>query len=173
MSRYLFGSQLLRLNYPRDGDWLSFADVKTKDMTDLQRKQGVRSIPFNRTIIDHFIQGKTQPNDEYKAVHLFQLSNGFREDENYPFSDFNILEHKSLWIDQLKGYMNLPETEERALKGDILPKTFYHILYQYHMIVENVHYISDEAKADVQKIHDLEMPSSYFYELREKILNLY
>ena len=172
MSKYLFGSQLLKLNYPRDGDWLSFADIETKDMTDLQRKQGVRSIPFNRTVINHFIEGKTQPNDEYKAVHLFQLSNGFREDENYPFNGFNILEHKAVWIAQLKGYINLPQTEEKALRDEVLPKTFYHILYQYDMIVENVHFISDEAKADVQKIHDLEMPSSYFYELREKINTL-
>ena len=40
------------------------------------------------------------------------------------------------------------------------------------MIMENAHWISNEAKANVQKIHDLEMPSSYFYELRDLINNL-
>jgi hypothetical protein len=55
---------------------------------------------------------------------------------------------------------------------DILPKWFYHLAYQYNMIIEDTHWISDEAKVDVQKIHDFEMPSSYFYELREKINNL-
>jgi hypothetical protein len=40
------------------------------------------------------------------------------------------------------------------------------------MIKENTHQISDEAKINVQKIHDLEMPSSYFYELRELINSL-
>ena len=172
MSKYLFGSQLLKLNYPRDGDWLSFTDAKPKDLTDTQRKQGFRSMPFNRIVINHFIEGKTSPDDEYKSVHLFELSNGFHNEDDYPFKDFNILEHKEVWIKQLKGYMNLPETEERALKDEMLYKTFYHILYQYNMILENTHFISEEAKVDVQKIHDYEMPSSYFYELRDMINRL-
>jgi hypothetical protein len=40
------------------------------------------------------------------------------------------------------------------------------------MIKENTHQISDEAKINVQKIHDLEMPSSYFYELKDLINSL-
>lgn len=172
MSKYLFGSQLLKLKYARDGDWLSFADVKPKDLTDTQRKQGFRSIPFNRTVINHFIEGKGQVDDEYKSVHLFELSNGFHDEDDYPFKDFNILEHKEVWIKQLKGYINLPKTEQFALKGELLHKTFYNIVYQYQMIVENTHFISEEAKVDVQKIHDYEIPSSYFYELRDKINSL-
>jgi hypothetical protein len=103
---------------------------------------------------------------------IYQISVGFHDDENYPFKDFNILEHKEVWIKWLKAYMNDKDTEEWALKNDILPKQFYHILYQYNMIKENVHFISDEAKVDVQKIHDLEMPKEYFYELRDKIDSL-
>mgnify|MGYP006988383097 CR=1 FL=1 len=68
--------------------------------------------------------------------------------------------------------MNAEKTEEWAFKTNILPKQFYHILYQYYMIIENTHWISDSAKVDVQKIHDLEMPSSYFYELRDLINSL-
>ena len=170
MSKYIFGSQMLKLDYARDGDWLSFVD--SKDITDTQRKQGIRSFPFHQNIINFFIEGRNQDDDFYKSCFLYQLSGGFRDDENYPFKDFNILDHKEVWIKQLKGYMNLPKTEEKALKGDILPKTFYHILYQYYMITENVHFISEEAKVDVQKIHDFEMPSSYFYELRDKINSL-
>ena len=40
------------------------------------------------------------------------------------------------------------------------------------MIKENTHWISEEAKAEVQKIHDLEVSSSYFYELRDLINSL-
>jgi hypothetical protein len=54
----------------------------------------------------------------------------------------------------------------------MLPKQFYQLLYQYYMIKENTHWISEEAKAEVQKIHDLEMPSSYFEELRALINSL-
>jgi hypothetical protein len=170
LNKYLFGSQLLKLKYCRDGDWVSFTE---NPPAEADRKRGVRSIPFHKVLINHFINGKNQPNDPYKALHLYQMSNGFREgDENYPFKDFNILEHKAIWIEQLKGYMNSPETEEKALKEDVLPKNFYHIVYQYQMILENTHFISEEAKADVQKIHDFEMPSAYFYELRDKINSL-
>jgi hypothetical protein len=103
---------------------------------------------------------------------MYQISVGFHDDENYPFKEFNILEHKEVWIKWLKAYMNAEDTETWATTKDVLPKQFYHILYQYYMITENVHFISDEAKVDVQKIHDLEMPSSYFYELRDKINSL-
>jgi hypothetical protein len=40
------------------------------------------------------------------------------------------------------------------------------------MISRNTHWISGLEKAVVQKIHDLEMPSSYFYELKELINTL-
>jgi hypothetical protein len=110
--------------------------------------------------------------DIFKALFLFQLSAPFINDTDYPFNDFNIMEHKEVWVKWLKAYMNDETTEQRANKTDILPKTFYHILYQYNMITENVHFISDEAKVDVQKIHDLEMPSSYFYKLRDLINSL-
>lgn len=172
MSKYLFGSQLLQLKYPRDGDWLSFVEKHPKDLTDSQKRQGVRSIPFNRIVIQHFIQGKTSPQDEYKSVHLFELSCGFHHEADYPFKDFNILEYKEVWVDQLKAYINLRETEERATKSELLHKTFYNVLYQYCMIIENTHWISDKARIDVQRIHDLEMPSSYFYTLRDLINTL-
>ena len=40
------------------------------------------------------------------------------------------------------------------------------------MITEGVHFISEAAMVDVQKIHDLEMPSSYFYTIRDLINGL-
>lgn len=168
MGKYLFGSHLLKLKCCRDEDWLTFVDKPPKEL-----ERGERSIRFNNIIISHFIEGNNRPEDVHKSYIMYQLSKGFFEgDENYPFKHFNILEHKEVWINQLKGWINLPETEERALSKDFLPKQFYHILYQYYMITENVHFISEEAKVDVQKIHDFEMPTSYFYELRDMINSL-
>ena len=123
-------------------------------------------------MITRFIEGKNNADDGFKALYLYQLSAPFIEDANYPFNHFNILDHKNVWIDQLKGYINLEKTEQFAVKSEVLPKHFYHLLYQYYMLTEDVHFISAEAKAEVQKIHDLEVPSSYFYELRERINNL-
>lgn len=167
-SKYLFGSKMLKLDNARDEDWISFLDCKGKDITEI----GYRSIPCYHTILKHFIEGRNIKTDYYKAVALYQLSAGFNEDAEYPFNHFNILEHKEVWKKWLKAYINSDNNEAWAIKTDILPKQFYHLLYQYNMIVEDTHWISDEAKINVQKIHDLLMPSSYFYELRDLINNL-
>lgn len=164
--KYLFGSKMLKLENNRDEDWLVFTDQKI----DIENKSG--SISFQKRILDHFIAGKNIKADPYKAGYLYQLSRGFDRDENYIFYDFNILDHKTVWIKWLKAFINSKQTEASALKTTILPKYFYHILYQYYMIKEDTHWISAEAKAEVQKIHDLEMPSSYFEELRALINSL-
>lgn len=164
----ILGSKMLQIKNPRDVDEITFVDKPSWQV----RERGTRSIPFMKIIIDSFVKGKNKPSDHFKSMYIYQQSAEFFDDENYPFGDFNILEHKDVWIEQLRGYMNLASTEEMAMKEDILPKNFYHILYQYNMIVENVHLISDEARVNVQRIHDLEMPSSYFYELRELINKL-
>lgn len=168
MNKYLFGSKMLKIDNARDEDWISFVDTKGKDIKEI----GYRSIPCYRIILKHFTEGRNIKPDYYKAVALYQLSAGFTEDVEYPFSDFNILEHKEVWKQWLKAYINSEKNEAWAIKTDILPKQFYHLLYQYNMIVEDAHWISDEAKVNVQKIHDLLMPSSYFYELRDMINSL-
>ena len=166
--KYLFGSKMLQLNNARDEDWLAFVNQRGATIKD----KNSRSIPFYKTIIKHFTMGSNVSADSFKASFLFQLSAPFINDENYPFNDFNILEHKEVWKQWLKAYMNDETTEQWANKTDILPKQFYHILYQYNMIIENVHFISNEAKVNVQKIHDLEMPSSYFTELKHLVNSL-
>lgn len=166
--RYLFGSKLLGLDNCRDEDWLTFVDDYRGD----DRKAGERSLKFYKKIVERFTEGKSRDEDFFKSCYLYQTSCGFFDDEAYPFNDFNIFEHRKVWIRQLKGFMSLDTTESEALKGEMLPKHFYHILYQYYMIIENTHRISDEAKANVQKIHDLEMPSSYFCELRDLVNTL-
>ena len=166
--KYLFGSKMLRLCNCRDEDWLTFVDKRGAEI----KSSCERSIPFYKKRLERFMMGKNKPEETYKAVHLYQLSAPFIEDENYPFNFFNILEHKKVWIEQLKGYINLPKTEEWGTRYETLPKQFYHLLYQYYMITEGVHFISEAAMVDVQKIHDLEMPSSYFYTIRDLINGL-
>ena len=166
--KYVLGSALLHLNNSRDVDEITFIDKPSWEV----REQGCRSIPFIKKLIKSFIEGKNKPTDHFKSLSIYQQSAPFFEDKSYPFNDFNILDHKAVWIDQLKRYANDSSVEEKAIAGEVLPKNFYHLLYQYYMIVENTHWISNEAKVNVQKIHDLEMPSSYFYELRDLINSL-
>lgn len=166
--KYLFGSKMLRLCNCRDEDWLTFVDKRGAEI----KTSSERGIPFYTKMLERFMLGKNKADDVFKALYLYQLSAPFIEDDNYPFNFFNILEHKNAWIEQLKGYINLEKTESQATRDDILPKKFYHLLYQYHMINNNVHFISEAAMVDVQKIHDLEMPASYFYEIRNLINGL-
>ncbi len=166
--KYLFGSKMLKMSNPRDEDMLTFVNSRGSEITE----QGHRSISLFRNVITYFIQGTNVKSDDYTALHLYQLSAPFHDDVDYPFNDFNITEHKEVWIKYLKAYMNDEAVEQKAIAKEILPKTFYHILYQYNMILEGTVWISDAARVNVQKIHDLEMPSSYFYELRDLINSL-
>lgn len=166
--KYLFGSKMLRLNNCRDEDWVTFTDTPNGTPS----PPNFHRITFEKFRIKTFVEGRNSPSDSGKAWVLYQLSREFQNDADYPFNDFSILEHKPVWIEHLKNYMNLDSTEQNAIKRDILPKKFYHLLYQYNMIIEDTVWISDEARVNVQKIHDLEMPSSYFYELRDLINGL-
>lgn len=168
--KYLFGSKMLKLDNPRDEDWIAFVDTPRNEPLDKDEHQ--HRINFEMRRIRSFIQGQNEPTDSYKALIFYQLSSGFQEDPDYIFGFFDILKHKKVWADHLKNYMSLESTEKFAHTYENLHKKFYHILYQYYMITEDTHFISDEAKAKVQKIHDLEMPNSYFYELRELINSL-
>ncbi len=167
-NKYLFGSKMLKIDTARDEDWIIFVNKRGADI----KEKNHRSIPFYNRMIARFAEGKNNADNGFKALYLYQLSYPFIDDTAYPFKHFNIFEHKQVWIAQLKGYINLEKTEQLATKEELLPKQFYHLLYQYYMITENTHFISDEAKANVQKIHDLEMPSNYFYELRDLINGL-
>lgn len=158
---------MLKLNN-RDEDLVTFVDECSKDAT----AKKCQSIPFYKRIKECFIKGEYINKNPYYALFMYQISVGFHDDADYPFKEFNILEHKEVWIKWLKAYMNAEDTETWATTKDVLPKQFYHILYQYYMITENVHFISEEAKVDVQKIHDFEMPKEYFYTLKDIINSL-
>lgn len=168
MSKFLLGSAMLGLKNNRDEDWVEFVDKMGKEIN----IQGQRSIPYNQFSIKYFISGEHLKANEYNAIYLYQLSNGFMHGEDYPFESFNILDHKEIWVKWLQHYLNSDKIEQMAIKKDVLPKHFYHILYQYYMIKENMHWISEESKEEVQKIHDLDIPSTYFYTLKELINSL-
>lgn len=165
--KVLFGSRMLKLNNCRDEDWYIFSDRMGKEL----RSSEYKSISTYTRMLKSFTEGKNNSVNVFKALTIYQHSAPFF-DESYPLKHFNIMEHKRVWIEQLKGFVNLESTEKWSQTAETLPKQFYHLLYQYYMITENAHWISDEAKAEVQKIHDLEMPSSYFYELRNLINSL-
>ena len=161
LCKILFGSKMLKLDNPRDEDWIMFTDK-------VERQEGLHRICFENKVIQSFIDGRNEPTDYFKVICLYQRCGAFHSEENYPFKHFDILQHKKVWIKQLQGYMSTIQPEEK----EILDKYYYHILYQYYMIVENTYWISEAAKEQVQKIHDYQMPSEFFYQLRDMINNL-
>ena len=153
-SAFLVGSTMLRLSHPRDEDYIS------------QHK-----IVFLQQIMEEYTQGRNHQKDSYKALFIYQLSCGFHCDIDYPFKSFNIFDHRDIWISHLQAYMRTLRIQHISAQK-ILPKEYYHLLYQYYMIVENAHYISAESLAEVQKIHDLEVPGFEIYRIQELINSL-
>ena len=93
--KFLFGSKMLKLQNNRDEDWIQFVDKMGKEIVNSEE----RSIPFYKTTIQHFVIGERFMKDHlYNAGHLYQLSSGFDHGEDYPFNNFNILQHKSIWL---------------------------------------------------------------------------
>ena len=166
--KYLFGSKLLRLKNCRDEDWVTFSELRPRKAMEIK----CRSIPAQTFLINDFIKGDVRHPDVFKANYIFEMSVGFHDEDDYPFKSFNILEHRDAWIKNLKALINSEEFEREMTLGETLRKPCYKMLYQYYMISENEHFISDKARVNVQKIHDYEMPSSFFYELRELINSL-
>ena len=165
---YLVGSKMLGLQNCHDEDWLTFIDEKSS----IARESGCHSISFYKNIIRQFKEGQIIHFDYFKALFIYQLSSGFFDDEGYIFKDFNILEHQVVWKKWLKAYVNSEAISNRILKDSRIQKWCYHLLYQYYMIKENTHRLSEEAMSEVQKIHDLERPSSSFEELKALINSL-
>jgi hypothetical protein len=110
MSKYLFGSKMLGLSNNRDEDWLTFIEDNTK----VAREKSCKSIPFYKAVISNFIRGTHVRQDPYNALYLYQLSTEFREEADYPFGYFNILNHKEVWKEWLKAYINAENIEQKA-----------------------------------------------------------
>ena len=163
MRKYLVGSKMLKLDNCRDTDYMYI-----KEENEVSDEKG-RTVRFQNFIIESFIRTKDIKSDPCKSWLLYQVTTGFHEEDDYPFK-FDIRDYKDQWIKHLQAYLNDADVERRYTeRGEILPKEMYHFEYQYHMILENKLWLDGEAKDVVQKIHDLEMPVSYFYELRDKI----
>lgn len=159
MSKYLIGSKLLLLDNCRDEDWITLSE-------------GSKKLRIHEKMIENFMKGKNYPGDSYKGRVLYQLSNGFYADSaEAPFPHFNILEHKENWIQCIKSRFAFYDIDTIA-QLEILPKYFYHFIYQYYMIKENTHYISEEGKSIVQKVHDLEKPGYFIYIINDMIKEL-
>ena len=155
----LVGSKLLDLNNPSDTDILVIAD------------RGLNSTfrTYNGRLLN-FAHHPRYSQDLFVGQYIYQYSQGFHPDEEYPFKWFNIFDHKERWLASLKNSL---DKQMLSLNLDeALPKHFYHYLYQYYMIVENTHRISAEALAEVQKIHDLQVKGDYVYHLKELIDSL-
>lgn len=165
-TKIIIGSACLKLEKQRDLDFLTIDTSIQKPI--LGKVLTKKQVDW---CIKSYLNNSTTGFNPFSVCVLYMLSNGFHEETNYPFKYFNILAHSEIQRLQLQQYMNSYDTE-RLKQQAILPKQFYHILYQYYMIIENTHWISEEAKAQVQKIHDYEVPAEYFYELRDLINSL-
>lgn len=163
----LIGSKCLKIPNARDVDTLTVNLISTRSNPGeyIAKKHLDENISM-------FCKCTADTYNPFSACVLYMLSNGFHESElNYPFRYFNLLNHPDAILHSIQTYLNNYNVVELE-KNSYLPKQFYHIVYQYYMILENTHWISDEGREIVQKIHDFQMPASYFYELKDLVNNL-
>lgn len=167
MDKYLIGSCFLQLDNCRDEDYLYFGEQKRSVALNLNESYMPKN--FFKWYIEIFKNGNTQASDSFVIFTLYQFSQGWRKD--FPIA-FEIFDFQKQWVDALKKYINLPETEELVKQETFLLKKMYHIVYQYYMIKEQKYLISEEGKKVVQQIHDLTMPAEYFFEIKKLINSL-
>ena len=169
INQFLFGSRLLKLDNCRDYDYVHF------DTDEVVRIEGEHHINHNsyhvESVFRNIRDSKTKllSNNFIIINYFYQFSKCFHPEPDYPLQ-CDIRNIKEGWITLLKRHINDSEAEKRYTENtDILRKNFYHIAYQYFMIVDNAIYLEGEHKQIVQKIHDKEMPVAYFQELKQLI----
>lgn len=166
---FLVGSRLLRMDNCGDTDYCYFSKIR------LPKEYKVHKIPMVAKLMQNFPKylkyrnAKGSTSTMSVSNYYYQYSKCFHPEEDWPIT-WDIRDYKEDWIKMLKNHINSEEAITQYIKGKtFIDKKFYNIAYQYFMIRDNTVYLEGESKQIVQKIHDRQMPISYFYEMRELI----
>ena len=169
---YLVGSRLLMLDNCRDTDYIYFDGIKQSS------GNNCCYIKMNLPHVELILSQMGNPAKTLRSFNFpvcnyyYQFSSCFQPDD-FPIK-WDIRDNKEAWKTLLKQHISNQKAVDKYINPSegLCKKPLYNIAYQYFMIVDDAVWLSGEHKQIVQKIHDLEMPSDYFYELKEKILAL-
>lgn len=163
MDKYLVGSKLLGLTNNKDEDYLCLTDE------DKTRKEFINGKEIKYTPIKLLIERL----NNIDVHNMFTLWN-YQLDEDIIGQDFPIkyhyLEHKDQYmklIDYIIKNKEFNFNKDITADNRCCTKIIYHIAYNIFILKNNSPIITEEQKAIIQKIHDLEMPIDYLDELEK------
>lgn len=167
ITKYLIGSQFLKLQNCKDTDYLLTGEQLST--VSLQKNESYLPIDFFQWYVDFLKGDEEKTTDSFVFFTLYQFSQGWRPD--FPVK-FEMLDFKKKWIKLLQHFVNSEEATKRMLTGGKATKVFYHIAYQYYILKENTYQISEEGLSLVQHIHDFGMEEKDFFELKNMVNSL-
>lgn len=172
MVKYLIGSKLLNLNRAKSANYLVLSTeqdhtydciggclVCLRSHNDIEKFTKF-NVEFNRQNIE-------------KLIFNYQLDSSIIG-QNFPI-EYHLLDYKNKVIEMLKTivdnrYLNF--NKKVKIKGEYCSKKIYHVAYNTFIIQNNSPIITDEQRAIIQKIHDIQMPIEYLDELAQIIKSL-
>lgn len=156
---YYVGSTILKLENVGDIDVVSFTDSTYEPIDVIKGKSNYHVLHVSCAQRKHaykYLYKKSKFMSEQMALYLYQYSNELHPESNVRL--FSLLECKEQWKEALFCFVKtLPELTESTI-----PKKYYNIVYQYYIIQNNSFNLREEQMENVQKIHDSEMPTSFW-----------
>lgn len=174
MKRYIVGSTLLQLNNRKDIDCICIVD----ELKQSYRKNidgydcDIHSIETLKNSIAFDIDYKNVSSDIHKKC--FQLIVSYQCDyriikQDFPFH-YDILENKEKVIEFLRYVVKnkwLNFNKNVRQNRFYCSKIIYHFAYTLFIMLNNDVNLTEEQRAIIQKIHDIQMPIEYLDELKK------
>lgn len=175
MEKYLVGSQALNLNRAKDADYVILVDGNGRDYCVHTFEDGEDRFYLTKANLDSYMNFER----EFCGRTILRYAINYQYDKRIISADFphkyDILSRRENYVEMLKWIV-----DNKALNFDKSLKindwkcsaVIYHVAYLTFILENNEVSLSAEQIAQVQKIHDKQMPVSFLDELAEKIKNL-
>lgn len=168
MNKYIIGSTLLGLSNNRDNDYLYLVDSEEEYNTVRFENGEDKHIRTTAEIIK-CMNFETDVNIWRKLIN-YQLDKEIIG-QNFPI-EYHILNHKEEAKNLLKSIVKNKDmnfNKNITSGNNCCTKDIYHIAYNLFILQNNSPIITDDQKAIIQQIHDIQMPISYLDELATAI----
>lgn len=169
MNKFLIGSKLLDLINNKDEDYICLTDEEKFRKEFIDNKE-ILYMPQNMLLS----RLNFQLDDNYGHLRYYLYITSYQYDQNIIGQDFPIkyhyLEHKDQYmklIDHIIKNKEFNFNKDITADNRCCTKIIYHIAYNIFILKNNSPIITEEQKAIIQKIHDLEMPIDYLDELEK------
>ncbi len=177
MKEYLIGSQLLGLSNNKDVDYIVINNnIDNSYGVFCEHKDGADYFNYTEKTLNDIYNFKM----DYKKgfnIYLFVVFYQLDADiigQDFPL-EYHILNNRDKWKELLM-YIVFAEkmnfTKKARFTNGCISKLIYHIAYLTYILKNNSTTLTAEQKANIQKIHDKQMPLEFLDELKADIMSL-